>query len=489
MASLSEPQPAKPHVLLIPYPALGHVNPFLKLAKALHMRGFHATFVHTEYNHGRLLRARGASAFDAGAEGLRFETIPDGLAPSGLDATQDIWALCEATRRTGPAAVRELVERLNRTDGVPPVRCVIADGSMGYVVHVAKEMGLPAYLFFTPSGCGFLAKLNFDQLVKRGYVPFKDESCFTNGYLDTPVDWIAGMLPSARLRDLPTFIRTMDPDDTMLTINIKQCELDSPAADGILLNTFDDLERRSLDAIRARLPNTFTVGPLGPEFSPPWYLPSLTSSLWKDDDRCVAWLDRFAGDQGTVVYVNFGSITVVTSEQMDEFAWGLAASGCPFLWVVRPDMVRGGWALPEGFASEVAGRGLTVPWCDQEAVLEHPATGGFLSHCGWNSTLESLRAGVPLLCWPFFSEQVTNCRYACDDWGIGLEMPHEVGVGRHQVEAAVRELMVGAEGTRGAAARSRAAAWKEKAKVAVAPGGSSHVNLDKFIQEIVRGKC
>ncbi|KAG2638443.1 hypothetical protein PVAP13_2NG594700 [Panicum virgatum] len=362
-------------------------------------------FVHTEYNHGRL-RARGASAFDAGDEGLRFETIPDGLPPSDLDATQDIWALCEATRRTGPAAVRGLVERLNRTDGVPPVSCVVADGAMGYVVHVAKEMGLPAYLFFTPSGCGFLAYLNFDQLVKRGYVPFKDESCFSNGYLDTPVDWIAGMLPSARLRDLPTFIRTTDPDDTMLTINIKQCELDSPAADGILLNTFDDLERRALDAIRARLPNTFTVGPLGPEVAPPSYLPSLTSSLWRGDDRCAAWLDGHA--EGSVVYVNFGSITVVTGEQMDEFAWGLAAAGCPFLWVVRPDMVRdagaGGWALPEGFAEAVSGRGLTVGWCDQEAVLEHPATGGFLSHCGWNSTLESLRAGVPLLCWPFFSE-------------------------------------------------------------------------------------
>ncbi|KAJ1291943.1 hypothetical protein BS78_02G354800 [Paspalum vaginatum] len=483
LSSEPRPQPAKPHALLIPYPAQGHVNPFLKLAKALHARGFHVTFVNTEYNHGRLLRARGAGAFDAGAEGLRFETIPDGLPPSGLDATQDIWALCEATRRTGPAAVRALVERLDRTDGVPPVSCVVADGAMGYAVHVAKEMGLPAYIFFTHSACGFVAYLNFDQLVKRGYVPFKDESCFTNGYLDTPVDWMGGMLPGARLRDLPTFIRTTDPDDTMLTIIIKQCELDSPVADGILLNTFDELERRALDATRARLPNNFTVGPLGPDVYPPSYLPSLTSSLWRDDERCAAWLDGFDdGAAGSVLYVNFGSITVVTSEQMDEFAWGLAASGCPFLWVVRPDMVRdgGGWALPEGFAEEVGARGLTVGWCDQEAVLEHPATGGFLSHCGWNSTLESLRAGVPLLCWPFFSEQVTNARYACDEWGVGLEMPREVG--RDQVEAVVRELMA-ADG-RGAAARRRAAEWKEKAKAAVAPGGSSRDNLERFVQEI-----
>ncbi|KAK3118098.1 hypothetical protein QOZ80_9BG0694220 [Eleusine coracana subsp. coracana] len=479
-----QPQPAMPHVLLIPYPAQGHVNPFLKLAKALHARSFHVTFVNTEYNHGRLIRARGAGAV-AGDERLRFDTIPDGLPPSDLDATQDIWALCEATRRTGPAALRELVERIGRrTDGVPPVSCVIADGAMGYAVHVAKEMGLPAYLFFTTSGCGFLGYLNFDQLVKKGCVPLKDDSCLSNGYLDTPVDWMDGMLPGVRLRDLPTFIRTTNGDDTMLCINIKQCEVDAPAASGILLNTFDDLEQRAVDAIRGRLPNTFTIGPLLVSPSPSSsYLPWLTSSLWRDDDRCAAWLDDGHKEDGSVVYVNFGSITVVTGEQMDEFAWGLAASGFPFLWVVRPDMVRGdddgaGWAVPAGFDAAVAGRGLMVGWCDQEAVLGHRATGGFLSHCGWNSTLESIRAGVPMLCWPFFAEQVTNCRYVCEEWGMGMEMPREAG--RDEVEAAVRELMGNHR------ARSRAVEWKDKSNKAVAaPEGSSHMNFQKFVDEII----
>ncbi|KAK1678673.1 hypothetical protein QYE76_039521 [Lolium multiflorum] len=292
------------------------------------------------------------------------------------------------------------------------------------------------------------------------------------------------MISNVRLRDLPTFIRTTDADDTMLTINIKQCELDAPAADGILLNTFDDLERAALDAIRARLPNTLTIGPLGPEVSPPSYLPSLTSSLWKEDDRCVAWLDAQPAD-GSVVYVNFGSITVVTREQMVEFARGLAAAGSPFLWVVRPDMVRDGvdmLPVPEGFAEEVAGRGLMVGWCDQEAVLSHRATGGFLSHCGWNSTVESLRAGVPMLCWPFFSEQVTNCRYACDEWGVGVELSREAG--QEEVEAAVKELM--GDGEKAAAMRRKTAEWKEKAASAGAAGGSSQRNLDRFVDEVLR---
>ena len=135
---------SQPHVVLIPYPAQGHVNPLQRLAKALHMRSFHVTFVHTEYNHGRLLRSHGPGAV-GGADGFRVETIPDGLPPAELDATQDIWKLGEATRRTCPGPVRELLQRLSRTEGVPPVTCVIADGAMGFVVHVAKEMGLPAY--------------------------------------------------------------------------------------------------------------------------------------------------------------------------------------------------------------------------------------------------------------------------------------------------------------------------------------------------------
>uniref|UniRef100_J3MN32 UDP-glycosyltransferases domain-containing protein n=1 Tax=Oryza brachyantha TaxID=4533 RepID=J3MN32_ORYBR len=286
---------------------------------------------------------------------------------------------------------------------------------MGFAVHVAREMGIPGYLFFTPSACGLLAYLNFDQLVKRGYVPFKDESCFTNGYLDTRLDWVAGMIAGVRLRDFPTFIRTTDADDVMVTINIKQSELDAPAADGILLNTFDDLERAALDAILARLPNTFTVGPLGPEVSPASYLPSLTSSLWKGADRGAAGLAGHA--DGAVLYVNFGSITVMTREQIGEFARGLAAAGSPFLWVVRPDMV-------------------------------------------------------------------TNCRYACEEWGVGVEMAREAG--RREVEAAVKELMGGGE--RAAAMRRRASEWKEKAAAAVAPGGSSQRNLESFVAEIARVK-
>ena len=251
------------------------------------------------------------------------------------------------------------------------------------------------------------------------------------------------MISNLRLRDFPTFIRTTDADDVMLTINIKQCELDAPAADGILLNTYDDLERAALDAIRERLPNTFVVGPLGPEVSPPSYLPFLTSSLWKEDGRCIAWLDAQAAD-GSVMYVNFGSIVVMTSEQLVEFAWGLAKSGRHFLWIIRPDLVKGDTAvLPPEFSAETVERGLVASWCPQQQVLNHPAVGAFLTHAGWSSLMESFLFGHPLVMLPLFADQGLTARVMAAR-GVGLEVPRDErdgSFGRADLASTVRRVM------------------------------------------------
>ncbi|KAL1546992.1 7-deoxyloganetin glucosyltransferase [Salvia divinorum] len=111
----------KPHAICIPFPAQGHINPMLKLAKLLHDEGgFHITFVNTEYNHHRLLKARGPGALD-GLPTFRFETIPDGLPPSGtVDATQDIPSLCDSTTATCLAPFKRLVARLGKAGDASP---------------------------------------------------------------------------------------------------------------------------------------------------------------------------------------------------------------------------------------------------------------------------------------------------------------------------------------------------------------------------------
>lgn len=203
----------------------------------------------------------------------------------------------------------------------------------------------------------------------------------------------------------------------------------------------------------------------------------LNSSLWKEDRECIKWLDQ--RESKSVVYANYGCMTVMTDQHLKEFAWGLANSKRPFLWIVRPDVVMGDSAiLPQGFLEETKDRGMVASWCPQEQVLSHPSIGVFLTHCGWNSTLESICGGVPMMCWPFFAEQQTNCRYICTEWGVGMEFNEDVK--RREIEELVNEMM---EGNKGKQMRRKALEWKKKADEATAVGGSSYKNFDRFIKE------
>ncbi|KAL2240994.1 UNVERIFIED_CONTAM: Linamarin synthase 2 [Sesamum indicum] len=164
----------KPHVVLVPYPAQGHVTPFMTLGKLLHARGFYVTFVNTEFNHGRLIRSRGRESV-AGLPDFRFETIPDGLPPSVEDATQDVPALCDSTRKNCLGPFRELLSRLSERANVPPVSCVVSDGVMSFGMRAAEEMGIPEVQFWTASVCAFIGYLNFREILRRGISPFKSK--------------------------------------------------------------------------------------------------------------------------------------------------------------------------------------------------------------------------------------------------------------------------------------------------------------------------
>lgn len=482
MGSLA-PNDHQPHAVCVPYPAQGHINPMLKLAKLLHHRGFYITFVNTEYNHKRLLKSRGPNSLD-GLPDFRFETIPDGLPPTDADSTQDIPALCDSTSKTCLAPFSSLLSRLNNAaPDAPPVTCIVSDGCMSFTVEAAHQFGLPEALFWTPSACGLLAYTQYSHLIERGYTPLRDMSHVTNGYLETKLDWIPGMRDDIRLRDLPSFIRTTAADDIMLNFVVHEVN-NIPKGTAVVLNSFYELEHDAFDALSAMYPRVYSIGPLQLMLNQiqDEQLKSIGSNLWKEEPGCIEWLDD--KEPNSVVYVNFGSITVMTAHQLAEFAWGLANSKKSFLWIIRPDIVAGDAAmLPPEFVTETKERGKLASWCPQEEVLKHPAIGGFLTHSGWNSTLESICGGVPVICWPFFAEQQTNCRYSCVEWEMGMEIDNDVK--RDEVELLVRELM---DGEKGEKMRNKALEWKNKAEAAAGPNGQCFQNLDELINDFLLPK-
>ncbi|KAI9120756.1 hypothetical protein K1719_007789 [Acacia pycnantha] len=484
MGSTVAGEGSKPHAVLTPFPAQGHINCGLRLAKLLHLRGFFITFVNTEFNHKRLLRSSGVKALQ-GLPDFRFETIPDGLPPPANDnATQDVPSLCDSTRKNFILPFQNLLDRLSESASnglIPPLTCLVSDFVMFFTIDAAQALGLPIVLFWPASTYSLLGFVHYQNLLDRRLVPLKDESYLTNGYLEQEIDWIPG-IKSIKLKDLPTFLRTTDPNDLLFHFFVEMVEK-SQKATAICFHTFDELEGEAVEALSSiySIP-LYTIGPF------PSYLSqiqqtdqllSLKSSLWREETQCLDWLET--KEPKSVVYVNFGSVTIISPEQLYEFACGLANSKKPFLWIIRPDLVNGGSViLSTEFVTEIKDRGLIASWCEQEKVLNHPSIGGFLTHCGWNSMIESVSAGVPMACWPFFGDQQTNCRYACKDWEIGVEIDNNVK--REEVEKLVNELI---EGEKGNKMRKKAMEWKKIAEEDTRPGGSSYINFENLIKDVL----
>lgn len=285
------------------------------------------------------------------------------------------------------------------------------------------------------------------------------------------------------VKDVPTPVQ--DRSDDAFYCFVKHSSR-LPEATGILINTFEELEGEQIKALRdgkvdptdaRRMPQIYPVGPL------------ISSSPVEYEADCLKWLDKQA--PSSVLFVSFGSGAVLSRAQITELAMGLEASGHRFLWVLRSpsstflfiqeeDVSQ---LLPEGFESRTSDRGLVVSaWAPQIPILYHPSTRGYLSHCGWNSTLESILHGVPIIAWPIFAEQKLNRLLLVNDFKVAIEakMDSSGFVRREEVERAVKEMMEGEGGTNVIA---RAKELKEKAVAALAEGGSSYKAMADAVSE------
>ncbi|KAK4270079.1 hypothetical protein QN277_023161 [Acacia crassicarpa] len=196
------------------------------------------------------------------------------------------------------------------------------------------------------------------------------------------------------------------------------------------------------------------------------------------NDLCMNWLND--KPKASVIYVSFGSIATYSEEQMQEVAWGLIDADTYFLWVVRASEEG---KLPKNILETMSKKGLIVTWSHQLKVLAHEAVGCFITHCGWNSTLEALSLGVPMIGVPYWSDQTTNLKNIVDVWKVGLRAPMDENriLRREPIKHCIKEVM---EGEKGKEMKNNAIKWMNVIKNSIENGGSSDQNTAEFVAAI-----
>ncbi|XP_030471332.1 UDP-glycosyltransferase 76B1-like [Syzygium oleosum] len=451
--------PVKPRlgreIVLFPLPLQGHITPMLQLANLLYSRGFSITIVHTHFN----------SPKSSSYPHFNFQPVPDGLL-EGQASTVDFIALVTLMNVTCVGPFRDCLAKLLSDapkDRIPC--CLITDPVWHFPQAVADELNVPRMVLRTSSISSFLAFCALPLMQEKGYLPLRDSR----------LEEAVPELPPLKVKDLHV-INSKDPEDVLrLIIAMAETML---ASSGLIFNTFEELEPTKLAECRQRFPvPIFTVGPFHKQSVEP------SSSLLPQDRSCISWLDKQEKPK-SVLYVSFGSLSILSEAQFLEIAWGLVNSGQHFLWVVRPGSVHGSeWheALPSGFLEGLDGRGHIVRWAPQQEVLAHPVVGGFWTHNGWNSTLEAICEGVPMMCMPFFGDQRVNARYVCNEWRVGLHLEYKVE--RREIEDAIKRLMVSDEGEE---MREKMKALKRKVDECLKDGGSSYRSLQKLTEYLGR---
>ncbi|VFQ72852.1 unnamed protein product [Cuscuta campestris] len=477
------PSPPPPHVLIFPLPIQGPVNTMLKLAEILCLRHIGVTFLNTHHVHRRLLRFTDAGERFAKYSGFRFATVPDGLPEDNPRTGDQIMRLIESMEQVTRPLFREMVVAggLDR-----PVTCLLVDGILTFAVDVAEEGGVPLLYFDTISPCGLWSFMCVPKLIEAGELPFQGPD------LDSPIRSAPGFDSILRRRDMPSFCRAGDVNDPTIQLVLKE-DQHLPKARGLIFNTFDRLDGPIVSHFRAVCPNVYAIGPLHIHLksrlrSSSTAAPASSNSLWEEDRSCMDWLDM--QPHRSVLYVSIGSMAIINRDQLTELWHGLVDSGSRFLWVQRPGSVMGGTdsghnnnkTNSDGSSDELLARtkekGFITQWAPQEQVLAHPSVGGFLTHSGWNSTLESMVEGVPMICWPYFVDQQVNSRFVQEVWRVGLDMKDVYERGR--IERMIREVME----DRKEEFLKRASEMAKLAQQSVEESGTSYKELDRLIDDI-----
>ncbi|KAL5580890.1 hypothetical protein UlMin_013332 [Ulmus minor] len=438
-------------LILVPCPYQGHITPMLQLATVLYSKSFSITIAHTISN----------SPNPQDHPHFTFLPMPDGFSDGKFVQEQTVANVLVISKSCKEFLRQYLEQQQEKLD--ENIACIISDEFMFFCEEVATDLKIPSIILRTTNATTSLARSGLVQLYKEGSVPCQDSQLY---------EMVPDLHP-LRFKDLP-FSLSAGFENFAFLIDKTYNKRKSSA---VVWNTIECLEQSTLQQIQQK--SEVPIFPIGPIHK---LVPgSISSSLIEEDRSCLSSLDK--QNRHSVIYVSsMGSLASLDEKEVAEIAWGLANSNQPFLWVIRPGSIRGSdWIelLPQGFQEAVGERGCIVKWAPQMEVLAHEAVGGFWSHCGWNSTLESIAEGVPMICKPCFTDQWVNARYLSHVWKVGIELEQ---LERGEIERVVRRLLLEEEGKE---LRARAQELKGKFEVGTREGGSSYNSLNELVNFIM----
>ncbi|CAI9286881.1 unnamed protein product [Lactuca saligna] len=459
MSSISE-ENQQTSVLLVTVAAQGHINPMLRLGNLLASKGLHVTLA----THDPALKDHSSTV-----GGVHLEYFSDGIPPEHDRQSGDIDFAMNTLGKFGPGNLSALIRTHCRK-----FACIINTPFMPWAADVAAEFALPcAMVWIQPC------------------TVYQIYNCFYNRLNEFPtennLDMIVNLpgLPSLCAEELPSFVL---PSNTFRSFDgiLQEVFHNLHKVKWVLGNTFLELEKDVIRSLNDAGHSFLPVGPIvpatlfGKEDNIDGDLKGTNKFKSGNENDCLEWLDK--QPPASVVYISFGSLLFSSDKQIESIVTGLKITKRPFLWVVK---------LPENqetqefeILEEIKEQGLIVRWSPQTAVLSHPSVGCFLSHCGWNSLIESVTAGVPVIACPQWTDQPTNAKLVTDVWGIGVKLNKNLESGNfngEEMAKCVEEIMTG---PRSEEFRKNAAELKRAAYEAVADGGSSDKNIQLFVDVV-----
>ncbi|KAL9229799.1 hypothetical protein vseg_005228 [Gypsophila vaccaria] len=451
------------HVLMVSLFYQGHINPILRFAKLLNSKGLHVTIATTEHARGPMQNGSWQSD-----DLLNFEYFDDGL-DMDLDRDKNLDILLEDyLPRDGAKNLSSLIDSIESRGN--KLSCIIGNCFVPWVASVAKAHDLACGMLWVQSCATYTIFYNY----------FKNPSKFPSLSDPNNIVEIDG-LPLLKVSDLPTFIFPSTPPHFRNVIATTINTLDQ--FDWVFGTSFNEIEEVFINFMANHKPISL-IGPLVPQT-----MFEDQKLIQNENDICMNWLNKQR--PSSVIYIALGSISVLSQGETKAIASILENdNNLHFLWVRKEG--EKGWGrkmgeLPKEFLEKTKDRGLIVSWCNQERVLMHPSIQCFLTHCGWNSTLEAVIGGVPVIAYPDWTDQLTNAKLLVDVFKIGVRMrksDEDGGVGEDEVKRCIYEVT---QGPNAMAMKDQAIKWKEAAKTAISPYGSSTKIINNFISEI-KGK-